>query len=261
MAAERSANVVVEKSDHAPISWYSEKAAGCVPESVSALVKWWAGKQQAVEQAQARPFGVVTAWIFSMPAVSGRSAPHVSCSTRTRDMLVWWHAKCHTVSTYYQDIVSGNTQLMPYPLAHIYRYKSTTPRTTPLLKPSTLYSLGRVLYNSQVNYAALPCEWAKCTTSYSTQSHSSSTCPSDACSTPRRRLLSVEETSFVETYFATHIDCRCTPTIRECRCFLEKYLMPQTPKNIQDKVKTSLRNRWPFLFLYDRVSFTQLSFQ
>ena len=75
------------------------------------------------------------------------------------------------------------------------------------------------------------------------ESPTSSTCPSDVCSIPRRRLFSVEETSFVETFFATHIDRRCTPTIGECRCFLEKYPMPRTPKNIQDKVKTSLRNR------------------
>ena len=59
----------------------------------------------------------------------------------------------------------------------------------------------------------------------------------------RRRLFSVSESELVRTYFILHVRRRATPTIQECSKFLEMNPMPpRSPKNIQDKVKTFVRN-------------------
>ena len=65
----------------------------------------------------------------------------------------------------------------------------------------------------------------------------------EVCTSPRRRLFTKAESELVRSFFARHVELRSTPTIRECGNFLERSPMPgRTAKNIQDKVKTIVRN-------------------
>lgn len=53
----------------------------------------------------------------------------------------------------------------------------------------------------------------------------------------KRRSFSLQETELVCGHFAKSLKLRVTPSLAECKRFVEQYGVQRSPKNIQDKVK------------------------
>lgn len=65
-------------------------------------------------------------------------------------------------------------------------------------------------------------------------------------STPTRKLqqrrpYTTKESKKIMKYFASHIESAISPSLAECKAFLDAHDMVRTPKNIQDKVRAASR--------------------